>query len=343
MHSNGKTIKENWPLVALVGPTNAGKSTLFNRLTEDYRVITAFEESTTRDRVYGEAAWQKKRFLLVDTGGLVDEAGELEERIRQQMEIAVEEADVILFVFDALVGLTPRLRQFAQKLSRQHPLWLIANKMDSDTSAKERDNYQYLGLPYYELSARSGRNVADLLEDLTKGFSEQEEFSSNQPPNVAIVGRPNVGKSSLLNALLGSDRAVISPTAGTTRDIVASPLTVDDRTFQLVDTAGVNRRGKIGQGVENFSVKRTLSSIRNATAVLVLVDATVGSTRGDLHLAFYAQSLGKPVLIVVNKGDIAKEEVHLHHQLAKFPQVFVSAQEKTNIDQIKDWLAELPA
>lgn len=329
------------PLVALIGPTNAGKSTLFNRLTGSWQAITAKEESTTRDRVYSEVEWQGNMFALVDTGGLVEEESELYQLIKNQTLQAVEEADLILFLYDAHTGLQGSTKEFLDSLRGDKRVWLVANKVDSFSREKKIERLDKIGFSYFEVSGLSGRGTGDLLDEITKElpFHLQPKTSETL---IALVGRPNVGKSTLLNALTDSERAVVSPVAGTTRDIVTAKLTLDDRKFLLADTAGVRRRGRIDRGVEAFSVKRTLTAIAQADAVMVLVDASEGTTRGDLHLIYFAKDLGKPVLLVFNKADLV--ETHLttfHRHLVKFEQVAVSALHKENIGQVIEWIKGL--
>lgn len=326
------------PLVALIGPTNAGKSTLFNRLTGSWQAVTAKEESTTRDRVYGEVEWQHHHFNLVDTGGLVDDDSELYQKIHRQTLSAITEADLILFVYDAAAGLSDRDREFLNDLRGEKPLWLVGNKVDSFTREKKIERLENIGLPYYEVSATAGRGSGDLLEAIIAALPTAT-ITKRDEPLIALVGRPNVGKSTLLNALVKAERAVVSPIAGTTRDIVTSSLELGGKTFLLADTAGVRRRGSIEIGAEKFSVKRTLSAIEQADAVLALVDAVEGTTRGDLHLIYYAHELKKPILVVFNKIDLLGDAaLRFHHHLQKFPHVGISALKNENLSELVEWL-----
>lgn len=342
------------PLVAIVGPTNAGKSTLFNRLTGSWQAITAREESTTRDRIYGEVEWQGHKFNIIDTGGFVEtdsslsskavakdsisEEEELYGKIKTQTLLAVEEADVILFVYDATVGLTVADKKFVNKIRQHKDIWLVANKVDSQSRREQLEDYQFLGLPTAQISSISGKGVGDLLESLT---SHLPVTNVNIPHQliIALVGRPNVGKSTLLNALTKSDRAVVSPVAGTTRDIVTGEMVIDGNKYLLADTAGVRRRGKIARGPEDFSVKRTLAAISQAAAVLVLLDATEGTTRGDLHLIYFAHAMKKPVLLILNKIDLVEnKQVPFYRYLNKFEHVVVSALRQENTEKVIDWI-----
>lgn len=326
------------PLVALIGPTNAGKSSLFNRLTGSWQAVTAKEESTTRDRVYGEVEWQGQYFSLVDTGGLVDDDSELTPQIFEQMQKATEEADLVLFVYDAATGLHDRNKNFLNQLRGKRTVWLVANKVDSIDRLHKLERLSDIGLPYYEVSASSGRGTGDLLEAICN-YLPNVIIPSHTQPVIALVGRPNVGKSTLLNALTNTQRAVVSPLAGTTRDIVTEKVTIGPQEYVLADTAGVRRRGKIDRGPEAFSVKRTLTAITQADIVIAVLDSTAGSTRGDLHLIYYAKELGKPVLVVFNKTDLLENpNVPTHRHLSRFDQVAISAIKKDGINQILDWI-----
>lgn len=340
METNDST-EQQLPLVALIGPTNAGKSTLFNRLTGSWQAVTAKEESTTRDRVYGEIEWQGRHFSLVDTGGLVDDVSELYKRIHAQTLSAVEEADLILFVFDAKAGLTETEKRFLDSLRGKKTVWLVANKIDSLAMEQNVEKLEGIGFPYHEVSAVTGRSCGDLLEEVAKTLPDIK-LTESAMPIIALVGRPNVGKSTLINALTKTERAVVSPVAGTTRDIVTAELTLDGKTYLLADTAGVRRRGQIEAGAEKFSVKRTMTAIAQSSAVLVLIDSTIGTTRGDLHLIYYAHQLKKPTLLVFNKTDLMDKDVTVQHRhTGKFDQVFISALHNDGIFQIADWIKKI--
>lgn len=329
---------EELPLVALVGPTNAGKSTLFNRLTGSWQAITAKEESTTRDRVYGEVDWQGQQFTVVDTGGLADDDSDLYRLIHSQTLQATDEADLILFIYDAKTGLSDQDRQFLNRLRGQKPIWLVANKVDSPTSQKELTRLNNIGLPYVEISAATGRGCGDLVEQICAALPKTTLKDSDQPL-IALVGRPNVGKSTLLNALAQDERAVVSPVAGTTRDVVSETIEISGEKFLLADTAGVRRRGQIERGAEKFSVKRTLAAITRADAVLVLIDATIGTTRGDIHLIQFAKELNKPILLVFNKCDLVPDKTAFQHKfLQKFEQVGISAMTGEGVETVAKWL-----
>lgn len=329
------------PLVALIGPTNAGKSTLFNRLTSSWQAVTARETGTTRDRVYGEVEWNSKKFNVVDTGGLVDDESELNQRVFAQMQRAAEEADIILFVYDAIEGLTTANKEFLNDL-RGRNVWLVANKIDSGQREKKADRQNTIGLPYFEVSGATGRGSGDLLDAITKEIP-RVDIPDESKPVIAIVGRPNVGKSSILNALTGQDRSVVSDVSGTTRDVVTEEIVIDGKEYLLADTAGIRRRGKIELGAESFSVKRALTAIGQANFVMVIVDATVGTARGDLHLIYYAVGLNKPTIIVFNKADLAGDKnIPFHGHVSRYDQLVASAKTGEGIEELKDWIAKQP-
>lgn len=329
------------PLIALIGPTNAGKSTLFNRLTGSWQAITAKETGTTRDRVYGSVEWNSKKFNLVDTGGLVDDESELNQRVFAQMQKAAEEADIILFVYDAIDGLSTANKEFLNDL-RGRNVWLVANKIDSGLREHKADRQDNLGLPYFEVSGATGRGSGDLLDAVAKEIPKTEVIDESKPV-IAIIGRPNVGKSSILNALTGQDRSVVSDISGTTRDVVTEEVIINGKEFLLADTAGIRRRGKIERGAEAFSVKRALTAISQSDFVMVIVDATIGTARGDLHLIYYAVGLGKPTIIVFNKADLAGDKpIPFHGHVSRYDQLVVSAKTGEGIDELKDWITKQP-
>lgn len=330
-------IVNDQPLVALIGPTNAGKSTLFNRLTGSWQAVTAKEEGTTRDRVYGEVEWNGKTFSLIDTGGLVDDESELNKKVFSQMEKAAEEADVILFVYDAIGGLSDSHKQFLNNL-RGKEVWLVANKIDSYNRVKKAEQLGNVGLPYYEVSAATGRGTGDLLDGITNHIPKVD-FVQLEIPVIAIIGRPNVGKSSTLNALTKSNRSVVSDVAGTTRDVVTENISIDGQEYILADTAGVRRRGSIERGAEAFSVKRALTAISKSDCVIVVVDATIGTARGDLHLIYYSVELEKPTLILFNKVDLVPDQpIPFHGHVSRYDQLVISAKTGEGLSELKEWI-----
>jgi GTP-binding protein len=304
------------PIVAIVGRPNVGKSTLFNRLVGERRAIVEDVPGTTRDRVYGATDWGGLEFTIVDTGGLQDEreapAGSLAEiarRTREQATAAIEEADVIVFMVDAKAGVNAGDHEVADILRRtDKPTILVANKADS---AQRRENV----IEFYELglgeplaiSSYHGSGTGDLLDRVVESLPEAEEEPEIEGPAIAIVGRPNVGKSRLLNALLGQERAIVSDVPGTTRDSLDTQLIWAGQPVTLIDTAGIRRRGRVEQGIEQFSVIRSMRAIERADVVLLVIDATEGFTAQDLHIAGYVEEQKKGMVVVVNKWDLVEK------------------------------------
>ncbi|MBC7231651.1 MAG: ribosome biogenesis GTPase Der [Chloroflexi bacterium] len=338
------------PLVAIVGRQNVGKSTLFNRIVGERLAIVEDLPGTTRDRLYADAEWQGRVFTLVDTGGLVLGAeDDLLSRVRLQAQQAIADADVIIFVTDVLEGVTPADQQIAEILHRaQKPVFLAANKADTSQRRMDSADFYSLGLgEVYAISALHGSGVADLLDAVVTLFppEELEKEGEAKAVEIAIVGRTNVGKSSLLNALLGEERAIVSEIPGTTRDAIDTVLEWQGQSIVLIDTAGIRKRGSIAPGIEKYSVLRALKAINRADVVLLLIDASEGVTAQDTHIAGYILEASKSVIIVVNKWDLVPKESanmdsfkkHIRRQL-KFipyaPVLFVSALRGWQIDQI---------
>ena len=310
------------PIVALVGRPNVGKSTLFNRLIGQRMAIVEDEPGTTRDRLYGEAEWLNRAFILVDTGGLdvatsekapqKDQPGALGassadfvREIRQQAELAIEEADVVVLLADAKDGITAADRDVADMLRRSgRPVILAVNK--ADNAERRQAVFEFfelsLGEPY-AISALHGTGTGDLLDAIIAAIPAVPEEPESKGIKIAIVGRPNVGKSSLLNTLLREERAIVSPIPGTTRDALDTPLRWEGQDLVLIDTAGIRRRGRVEQGVEKYSVLRAINAIQRADVVLLVVDAVDGVTAQDTHVAGFILEARKSVAVIVNKWD----------------------------------------
>ncbi|MFQ6001262.1 MAG: ribosome biogenesis GTPase Der [Anaerolineae bacterium] len=298
------------PLVAIVGRPNVGKSTLFNRLVEEPRAIVEDLPGTTRDRLYADAQWGGVAFTLIDTGGLVLwTEDELTMQVRRQVELAMAEAEAILFMVDVTEGLTIGDEEIAELLRvSQKPLLLVVNKADNEARRLAATEFYSLGLGEpYPISALHGTGTGDLLDALVASFPPREEVEEAEGVRVAIVGRPNVGKSSLLNALLGWERAIVSESPGTTRDAIDTQISWDSQLVTLIDTAGIRRRGRVQRGVEQYSVLRALRAIQRAHVVLLLLDAPEGVTAQDTHIAGYAMEEARGIVLVVNKWDLMKE------------------------------------
>jgi GTP-binding protein len=331
---------EQKPLVALVGRPNVGKSTLFNRIIGERRAIIQDEPGTTRDRNYGEGEWLGREFLVVDTGGLLlRDEDHFAPRIRQQALAAMEEADAIVFVVDAKDGLTTADREVAELLrTTTKPVVLAANKAESHERRMNAVEFYELGIGEpITITAQHGTGVGDLLDEVVAVLPPRTvEDEDDESIRVAIVGRPNVGKSSLLNKLLREERVMVSPIAGTTRDAIDTALTWEGQPFTLIDTAGIRRRGKVEHGVEYVSVLGAMKALERADVALLLIDAVDGVTAQDTHVAGYILENYKSVVVVVNKWDAIEKDTHtmpeyearVREELAFMPYVpvmFISA------------------
>ncbi len=299
------------PTVAVVGRPNVGKSTLFNRLIGGRRAIVSDQAGTTRDRHFGTADWGGRRFWLIDTGGLMPDSNDSMDRaIRRQVDLAVEQSDLVVFLVDGKEGLNPVDAEIASHLRRaDRPVLLAVNKLDDlpDTTAHMAFYKLGLGDPI-PLSAAIGKASGDLLDAIVERLPEQEEGELDESINVAVVGRPNVGKSSLINRLLGEDRVVVSPVAGTTRDAVDSVFKAHGKLFTLIDTAGLRKKARVHEDVEFYSTLRTQRAIERAQVCVLVVDASLGLHTQDLRIANEAWDRGCGLIIAVNKWDLVKEK-----------------------------------
>jgi len=302
---------EKLPSVVIVGRPNVGKSTLFNRLTGKRRAIVGNEPGITRDRIYGTAEWLGKTFEVVDTGGmLVGESAEIPARILEQAQVALQQADQVVMVVDGRSELTAADQELAQLLRRTgKPLILAVNKTDSPTLLSAAQAFYALGISrLFAISAEHGLGVDELLDELTASFAASEAASTRREEiNVAIIGHPNVGKSTLLNQMAKSERAIVSDIPGTTRDAVDTLIERDGALYRLVDTAGIRRKGKTNQMAETLSVVMARRHIRLCDIALLLVDALEGFTALDATIGGYAHQGGKAVIVLVNKWDLVKE------------------------------------
>lgn len=302
------------PVVAIVGRPNVGKSTLFNRLVGERKAIVDDEPGVTRDRHYGESYWNGRDFSVIDTGGyLPDSHNVILAGIRNQAEIAISEADVILFVVDIQQGITKEDDVVAEMLRRQEkPVLLVVNKADNTAIGWASADFYKLGFEYlFPVSSLSGAGSGELLDELVRQFPEGVD-DPEQPrhPRIAVIGRPNVGKSSLINALLKDERCIVTDIAGTTRDSVNSLLQFQDRTYTLIDTAGLRKKAKVHESIEFYSYIRTERSIRNCEVAVVLVDASLGFDTQDVRLLRLAEQFNKGMVVALNKWDLIEKETN---------------------------------
>jgi GTP-binding protein len=295
------------PLVAIVGRPNVGKSTLFNRLVGERVAIVEDLPGTTRDRIYATTEWRGRELSLIDTGGLDDgRAGEMEAAVRRQAEAAIAEADAVVFVVDAKTGILPVEHDVANLLRRSgKPVLLVANKADSWRGEAQSAEFYELGLgDLLTVSAIQGIGTGDLLDAVVQRLPERDAEPETDDARVAIVGRPNVGKSSLLNALVGSERAVVSEIPGTTRDSIDTLVEFQGRRAVLIDTAGIRRRGRVEAGIEKYALLRTAHALERADVAILMTDATEGVTAQDVHIAGYALEAKVGLVLAVNKWDV---------------------------------------
>jgi GTPase len=335
------------PIVAIVGRPNVGKSTLFNRLIGERKAIVDDLPGVTRDRNYAEAEWAGRKYLLVDTGGLDSAGGGLAENVQAQSRVAVAEADAVIFLFDGKGGLNPLDREAVDDLRRaDKPVFFAVNKLDSRQRADNLYEFYALGIDsLYSISAEHGLGIPDLLDDVIRRFpgatenSDEEEATGQktvEPLHVAVVGRPNVGKSTLINRLLGFERSVVDSRPGTTRDSLDTPFELLGEACILVDTAGIRRKARIDDRIERFSVSRSLRAVDRGDLVVHLIDGPEGVTDQDAQILSYAVQRGKALLLAVNKWDLVskgdggvekyRDEVKYRLPFLEFaPIVFMSA------------------
>lgn len=322
-------MRTRLPVVVIVGRPNVGKSTLFNRLVRRRVAVVEDTPGITRDRLYAETEWNGRKFQVVDTGGIVfNEEDPLADQIRVQANIALEEADVILFMTDASHGLSPDDQDLARELRPvKKPVLLVVNKADHANRDLHANEFYALGLgEVYPISGLHGRNVADLMDivvDLLRPTEELEEEEGKEEIRVAIIGRPNVGKSSLVNAFTGEQRMIVSNIAGTTRDAIDTELKYKEETFRLIDTAGIRRRGKIQGSVEYYMVDRAQKAVDRADCALVVVDGSEGLTDGDKRIMKLAHDAGKAVVFAINKWDTQEPPDGRPRQKSELKQAFL--------------------
>lgn len=331
-------------IVAIVGRPNVGKSTLYNRLTETRKAIVDDMSGVTRDRHYGVAEWTDRNFTVIDTGGYVAGSDDVfEAAIREQVVIAIEEASVILFMVDVTTGITDLDDEIATLLRRsKKPVFVVSNKVDNTSQVHESSIFYSFGLgEVYNISSMTGSGTGELLDDVIKAFDD-EVVEENTLPKYAIVGRPNVGKSSMINALIGKDRNIVTPIAGTTRDSIHIHYNQYGHDFMLVDTAGLRKKTKVKENIEFYSVMRTIKALEEADVVILMVDAVEGLESQDINIFHLAEKNKKGIVIVVNKWDLIEKnnktikvfEDQIREKIAPFtdvPIVFTSVNEKQRL------------
>lgn len=353
------------PVVALVGRPNVGKSTLFNRLAGERLAIVDDTPGTTRDRIFADSEWNGIPFTIVDTGGIDPSHGgrtplsigsaDFIEQIRVQAGVAIRDADVVLLLVDGETGPTPADQEVAQILRRSQkmvdgqptpPVFLVVNKCESARTRQEAVAFYELGLgDPIAVSAIHGTDVGDLLDEVVKAFPHQSEEIEDESVKVAIVGKPNAGKSSLLNRLVGHERAIVSPIAGTTRDAVDTKIDFNGIEITLIDTAGIRRRGRIERGVEQYSVLRSFKAIERADVVLLMIDALEGISSQDAHIAGYILDEWKSCVVLVNKWDALEKDTYTMENYTQVvrrelnfmdyvPLLFISAKTGQRVDQV---------
>ncbi len=343
-------------IVAIVGRPNVGKSTFFNRLVEKRDAIMDNMPGVTRDRHYGYAEWVGKFFTVIDTGGYVTGSDDkFESQIRKQVELALDEATAIIFMVDCRDGLTGFDKEFAKTLRRsKKPIFIAANKADTPDKAALGAEFYQLGMgEIYPISAENGGGTGELLDEVIKTFETEDLEDPNAGiPKIAILGRPNVGKSSFLNVLLGQERSIVTDEAGTTRDAIHSRYKMFNKDFILIDTAGIRKRSKVHEDIEFYSVLRSLRALEECDVCIVVVDAQRGLESQDVNILGLAQKQGKGMVIMVNKWDLIEKDSKTADNIRKgmieslmpmdyIPIIFASALEKQRIFQVIEKAVEV--
>ncbi|WP_172189609.1 ribosome biogenesis GTPase Der [Lentilactobacillus kribbianus] len=342
------------PIVAIIGRPNVGKSTIFNRIAGDRISIVEDTPGVTRDRIYAHGEWLGREFAMIDTGGIEISDAPFVEQIKSQAEIAIDEADVIIFIVSGKEGLTSDDEQVAKILYRSDkPVVLAVNKVDNPE--KREDIYDFYALGFgepYPISGVHGLGLGDLLDQVISHFSEKTDDEDDQSIKFSLIGRPNVGKSSLVNAILGEQRVIVSDIAGTTRDAINTHFTTDDTDFTMIDTAGIRKRGKVYENTERYSVMRAMKAIDESDVVLFVINAEEGLREQDKKVAGYAHEAGRAIIIVVNKWDTLKKDNHTQKDfetlirnefqyLSYAPIIFVSAKTKQRIEKLPDLIKQV--
>ena len=334
-------------VVAIVGRANVGKSTIFNRMVGERISIVEDVAGVTRDRIYAKASWLTKEFSVIDTGGIELENASFTTQIKMQAEIAIEEADVIVFVVNGREGITKEDEYVARLLQKSRkPIILVVNKIDDNQFRDYIYEFYALGVgDPIPVSGSHGIGIGDLLDQIINQLDLQDEETNEDEISFSIIGRPNVGKSSLTNAILGEERVIVSNIEGTTRDAIDTPFVKDGQKYRVVDTAGMRKKGKVYENIEKYSILRALTSIEKSDVILVVIDGETGIREQDKHVAGYAHEAGKGVVIVYNKWDLVdkdektmqKKQKEIYEQFKYLDYariVFTSAKTGQRVDQI---------
>ncbi|MBR4434751.1 MAG: ribosome biogenesis GTPase Der [Clostridia bacterium] len=342
------------PLIAIVGRPNVGKSTLFNKIVGKRIAIVEDTPGVTRDRIYADGEWLNYHFTLIDTGGIEPESEDIiAKQMRRQAELAIETAHVIVFIVDGRAGLTAADEEVAEMLRRsKKPVVLVVNKLDHPKFEDEIYDFYTLGIGTpIGISAEQGLGLGDMLDEIVAHFPRIEEEAAEENPSIAIVGRPNVGKSSLVNALLGQERTIVSDVPGTTRDAVDSPFVWNEKEYTLIDTAGIRRKRAVeDETVERYSVIRSLAAIRRCDVALIVIDAERGISEQDVKIAGYVHEEGKASVVIVNKWDLIEKDTYTADKFKKdilvdlafmsyVPMLFISAKTGQRVNKVME-LAE---
>ncbi len=298
-------------IIAIVGRPNVGKSTIFNRLTKSKSAIVEEMSGVTRDRIYGVSEWNGRSFSVIDTGGYVRGSEDIfEAEIRKQVEIAIDEANIIVFVSDVTVGITDLDEAVASLLRKsKKPVFVVANKVDNAERANDAFEFYNYGLgEVHQISATNGSGTGDLLDELVKAFKDDAEVEESDIPRISVVGKPNVGKSSFVNAITGEERNIVTDISGTTRDSIDTDFNLFGFDFKLVDTAGIRKKNKVHEDIEYYSVIRSVRSIEYSDVCILIIDATEGLQKQDLNIYYIIEKNKKGVVILVNKWDLIEDK-----------------------------------
>ncbi|MBQ9973146.1 MAG: ribosome biogenesis GTPase Der [Firmicutes bacterium] len=336
------------PIVAIVGRPNVGKSTFFNKVVGRRVSIVEDTPGVTRDRIYAEAEWRNKHFALIDTGGIEPDSKDIIlSQMREQAQIAMDTAHVIIFMVDGKDGLTSADHEVATMLMRTGKrVVLVVNKMDSPKMKDDLYDFYELGLGEpIPISAVNMLNFGDVLDEVVEAFPENEGDDDEDITKIAVIGKPNVGKSSLINELLGENRVIVSPIAGTTRDSIDTPFSFDGKDYILIDTAGIRRKSKVNEDIERYSVIRAVAAVERCDVALLMIDAKEGITEQDKKIAGVAHEAGKGIIVVVNKWDLIEKETNTMNEYRKVianelqfmsyaPSVFISVKEHQRVKKV---------